>query len=69
MKKKKNVLGYYIIASAVLWGITIVGAALKLKGTDCYQEISIILTLGASFHLILIWGPLAAHIKKLREQD
>ncbi|MCB2194856.1 MAG: hypothetical protein KQH79_03300 [Bacteroidetes bacterium] len=69
MKIKKNILGYYIIASAILWGITIVGVALKLKGTDCYQQISIILTLGASIHLILIWVPLAAQLKKQKEQE
>lgn len=69
MKKKKNILGYYIIASALIWGLTIVAAALKLRGTDCYQEISILFILGASFHLIFIWGPLAAQLKKQKEQE
>ena len=68
MEKKKGFLGYYIIGSAILWGITIIGCALMLKGTDCYPKISTILGAGAAIHLILIWGPLAAQIKKLRKE-
>lgn len=66
MEKKKNFLGYFIIASALIWGATIIGCALKLKGA--YTEISNILILGAALHIILIWGPLAAQIKKLKNQ-
>lgn len=66
-KNKKTVtVGVYIIASAIIWGMTLVGCALKLSGTDCYEQISTILILGAALHLILIWGPLAARMKKLR---
>ncbi|MFC2151841.1 hypothetical protein ACFLSE_04870 [Bacteroidota bacterium] len=68
MEKKKNFIGYYIIASAIIWGATIIGCSLKLKGTECYEEISYILGAGAAFHLILIWGPIATQIKKLRNQ-
>jgi hypothetical protein len=69
MEKKKGIPGYYIIGSAVIWGITIVGCALKLRGTECFQEISLMLSTGAGVHLILIWGPLAAQLKKRREED
>ena len=63
MDKKKNQLGYFIIASAIIWGAAILGSALKLKGTACFNEISYILGIAASIHLILIWGPLAARLR------
>jgi len=69
MDKKKGILGYYIIASAIIWGITIIVCALKLRGTECFNEISFILTSAAGIHLILIWGPLAAQLKKQREEN
>lgn len=55
---KIKTIGYYIIASAVIWGAVIVGCAFKLRGTDCYQSIDLILFGGVITHLILIWGPL-----------
>jgi hypothetical protein len=57
---KKTTMGYYVIASAIIWGAVIVGCALKLRGTECYQSIDMILFAGMFTHLILIWGPLAA---------
>lgn len=69
MEKKKNVLGYYIIGSAIIWGAVIVGCALKLKGTDCFNEIALILSSAAAIHLIVIWGPLAAQLKKQKEKN
>ena len=68
MDKKKGILGYYIIGSAIIWGIAIIGCSLKLKGTGCFNEISLILSAAAGIHLILIWGPLAAQLKKQREE-
>ena len=65
MENKKGILGYYIIGSALIWGLTIIGCALMLKGTDCYGKIATILGGAAGVHLILIWGPLAAQMKKL----
>jgi hypothetical protein len=65
MEKKKSAIGYYIIGSAIIWGLTILGCALKLKAA--YNEISLILGGAAGIHLILIWGPLAAQLKKERE--
>jgi len=65
--KKKNV-GYLIIASAIIWGLVIIGCALKLKGTEYYQEISPILVGGVVTHIILIWTPLGVLFKKKKEE-
>jgi len=59
---EKTSIGYYIIASAVIWGLVIIGCSLRLKGTACYDEISTILVGGAGAHLLFIWGPLAGRI-------
>ncbi|MBC8384584.1 MAG: hypothetical protein H8E57_03585 [Candidatus Cloacimonetes bacterium] len=69
MEKKKGILGYYILGSAIIWGLTIIGIALKLKGSECFKDISLILSAAAGIHLILIWGPLAAQLKKQREEN
>jgi len=61
---KKNKIGYFIIGSALIWGAVMVGCSLKLKGTSCYEDIYLILTLGAAFHLLFIWGPLVSLFKK-----
>ena len=61
-KNKKNVLTYYIIGSAVIWGGTIIGCALILKET--FIQISSLLNSAAAMHLIIIWGSLAARFKK-----
>jgi len=67
MNTKKNILGYHIIESAIIWGLTILGVAFKLKDTGCFGEISYILGIAAVVHLIIIWGPLTAQLKKLGE--
>lgn len=67
MKSKVLILGAYILGSAIIWGVTIIGCSLRLKGTDCYSEISTILSGGAGIHLILIWVPLAAQLKKFKQ--
>jgi hypothetical protein len=64
MKNRNNILGAYILGSAIVWGATLIGIALKLRNTDCYEQISLILIGGAAIHLIFIWGPLAAQLKK-----
>jgi hypothetical protein len=66
-KKKKNILGYYIIGSALIWGATILGCALILKET--FAQISLLFSSAAGIHLIIIWGPLAAQLKKQREEN
>lgn len=47
-------IAIYIRASAIIWGAVIIGCALKLKGTPCFGEISLILSGGATFHLLFI---------------
>ena len=59
MKKKGTSIGLLIIASAIIWGLVIIGCALALRGSECYSEIQLILWGGVVTHLVLIWGPLA----------
>jgi len=66
MKKETKTIGAYIIGSAIIWGATIILCSLKLKGTDCFSEIT---GGGAGIHLILIWGPLAAQLKKMKKEE
>lgn len=65
---KKKSIGVFIIASAVVWGMVIIGCALKLKGTSMYEEISLILYGGVIFHILFIWGPLALQFKGGKEK-
>jgi len=62
MNKRK--IGFAIIASAIVWGAVIIGCSLALKGTECYGEIQNILVAGVITHLIVIWGPLVAKVRK-----
>ncbi len=66
---KKQILGPYIIGSAVIWGVTIIGASLKMGDVADKTQVLSLLSTGAGLHLILIWGPLAAALKKLRKQQ
>lgn len=68
MNQSVKSIAYFIIASAIIWGAVIIGCSLKLKGMGCYDEISLILSGGAGFHLIFIWGPLAAQLRKKKEE-
>jgi hypothetical protein len=61
----KNILGPYIIGSAIIWGVAILGASLKMGGCVNKSQVLSLLGTGAALHLILIWGPLAAAIKKV----
>ncbi len=61
-------VGYYIIASAIVWGAVIVGCSLKLKGTPYYEEISPILFSGVIIHFILICVPLGIQFKRMKEE-
>ena len=69
MDRKKKSIGFYIIASAIIWGAVIIGCSLKLKGTECYDEISNILIAGAGFHLLFLWGPLANQFRKIKREE
>jgi len=60
---KKGKIGYSIIASAVVWGLVMIGCALVLKGTPYKSEITNILIGGAAIHLLFIWIPLMKQSK------
>ncbi len=64
----KGKIGYFIIASALVWAAVIIGCALVLKGTDFKQDVSNILIGGAAFHLLFIWGPLGNLFRKKNEE-
>jgi len=67
---KKQILGPYIIGSAMIWGFTIIGASLMMSGLENKAQVLTLLSTAAGIHLILIWGPLAAAIgKRLEQQD
>ena len=66
---KKTNIGYLIIASAIIWGLVIVGCALKLKGTSYYEEISPVLIGGVITHMVLIWTPLGMQFRKKKEGE
>lgn len=61
---KKKSIGIYIITSAIIWGAVIIGSSLKLKGTGCYDDISLILVGGFIFHLLFVWAPLTVQFKQ-----
>jgi len=65
---KRQILGPYIIGSAIIWGVTIIGASLRMGGVEDKSQVLGLLSAGAGMHLILIWGPLAAAFKKLMKQ-
>lgn len=67
MGKRKVSIGYYIIGSALIWGAVIYGCSQQLKGTECFDQINLILSTGAGLHLILIWGPLAVLLRKVKK--
>ena len=67
MDKNIKTIGGFIIASAIIWGIVIVGCSFALKGTEGYSKIQNILVGGVLSHIILIWGPLALKFKKANE--
>ncbi|MBN2461435.1 MAG: hypothetical protein JXB60_07490 [Candidatus Cloacimonetes bacterium] len=61
---KKSKIGYLIIASAIIWGAVIIGAAIVLKGTAYKADISRILAGGVICHFLLIWVPLGTGSRK-----
>jgi hypothetical protein len=63
---KKGKIGYFILGSAIIWAAIIIACSLQLRGTSCYNEISLILSGGFISHLILIWGPLVGFVKKIQ---
>ena len=64
---KSSINGISIIASAIIWGLVIVGSSVSLKGTDCYEQISVILFGGAASHLIVVYPLLIKRIKSSKK--
>lgn len=64
MKAKNNsIYAIAIIASALVWGLVIVGCSISLKGTACYEQINVILFGGAGSHLLVVYPLLINHKK------
>jgi len=61
---KKISIGYFIIASAIVWGVAIIACAMVLGGTPYKEDVIQILSAGTLFHLLFIWGPLAARVSR-----
>jgi len=61
---KKSKIGYFILASAIVWGGVIIGCALVLEGTPYKENVTYILYSGSFIHLIFIWGTLTTQFKK-----
>lgn len=66
---KKISIGYFIIASAIVWGVVIVACAKALGGTPYKEQVIQLLSAGTLVHLLFIWGPLAARISKFSQGD
>lgn len=64
---KKISIGYFIIASAIVWGVVVIACAKILGGTPYKEGVIQVLSAGTVFHLLFIWGPLAARIGKLKK--
>jgi hypothetical protein len=68
MKNRKNsVYAISILASALVWGLVIVGCSFSLKGTGCYEQISVLLFGGAASHLIVVYPLLIQRLKNSNE--
>lgn len=63
----KNKLGYFIIGSAIIWAAIILGCGFALKGIPEKNSIIQILSGGFIAHLLFIWGPMIAVLKKDKE--
>jgi len=62
MEKQPFSIGWYIIASAILWGLAILACALILKSD--YMKVQLILGGGGMVKKKVIWMTLEAKIKK-----
>lgn len=69
MNKELKSIGAFIIASAIIWAVVIIGSSLELEGTGCYDRIQNILAGGVILHLILIWGPIIVISRKRKTKS
>ncbi len=51
---KKNNLGIFIIANAIVWGAVMIAVSLALKGTGLTSKVSGILSAGSIFSVIFL---------------
>ena len=56
IKEKKPIRRNTIITiiSAIIWAVVMLSSSWVLKGTSCYNEISMILITGATLHFLLL---------------
>lgn len=64
----KTKIGYLIIASAIIWGVIIIGTASILKGTPYKDDVGKLLIFGSVFHLLFIWVPLGSMFKNKKQE-
>lgn len=69
MKKRKQISGSLIIASAIIWGVIIYASASALKDTICYDKIKMILVGGVIAHMLIIWAPMAFYFKQFEKEE
>ncbi len=65
---KKKSIGYFIIASAIIWGAVIIAAAIILRDSPVKHSMNMLLSAGAGLHLLFIWGPMGAMFKKMKDR-
>ncbi|MBA7534159.1 hypothetical protein ES705_26405 [subsurface metagenome] len=61
MKKSKT--GYFIVASAIVWGAVLIGCGLVLKGTPYNEKVSFIIMAGIVIHLLVLWIPFGNQLR------
>lgn len=61
--KNHGAFAFSIISSAIVWGLVIVGCSVSLKGTGCYEQISVLLFGGAISHLLVVFPILINRLK------
>ncbi len=69
LRMEKKQIGYYIIASAIVWGVVLIACGSVLSGTEYKQEVTNILIGGASFHILFIWAPMSNKFRKKKEES
>ncbi len=66
---KGKSVGFFIISSAIIWGAVMIGVTILVKDSPNKHMINMILTMGATTHLLFIWAPLGVMFKKMKEQQ
>ncbi len=56
-----------IIASALIWGVTMIACVWVVRDTPYKEEISSIMTTGVIMHMFLVWIP--TNIKKKEKSE